>query len=174
MRAPLIAIALTILPMTALTLSTAQAAERALSFPVGGVVAAVKVKSGQHVQAGDVLAVLDLRTFEAAKRAADVARKATKTIFELADVRYNQTKELFDALSTSAENVETAQIERARALMAFEDANRDAVLAQWNLERATLKAPFSGTVSAVPGYSGQVVSTMSSPIDVVVINSESD
>jgi len=148
------------------------AADLALSFAVDGVVADVNVKVGQRVQSGDVMAVLDLRPFLARKRAADAAQKATKSIFDIADLRYAQTKELFDALSASAEEVEKARIEHDTTLMAYENALRDAAIAQWNLDRATLKVPFAGTVSSVPGYPGQVVTTMSPPIDVVVITTE--
>ena len=146
------------------------AVDRALAFAVSGVVTEVKVKAGQSVKSGDVLAVLDLKPFQAKKRAADAAVKATKTIFDLADLRYNQTRELFDALSTSAENVEIAQTARAEALMSFENARRDAALAAWALDRANLKAPFAGTVSATPGYAGMVVNAEAGPMAVVVVN----
>ncbi len=150
--------------------ATGWAADRSLAFAVSGVVADIKVKAGQSVKVGDVLAVLDLKPFQAKKRAADAALKATKTIFELSDLRYNQTRELFDALSTSAENVEIAETARAEALIAYENARRDAALAVWTLDRASLKAPFAGTVSATPGYAGMVVSVEAGPAGVVVIS----
>ncbi len=169
MRTLLIAIAMAVLTLSS---TAAMAADRALGFAVGGVVAEVKVKVGQRVKAGDVLAVLDLRAFQAEKRAADAAHKATKSIFDIAVLRHTQTVELFDALSASAEDVQKAEIERDTALITYENARRDDAIAQWNLDRATLRAPFPGTVSAVPGYPGQVVTLMSSPVDVVVINAE--
>ena len=150
--------------------SLSQAADRALGFAVSGVVAEVKVKAGDAVNTGDVLAVLDLAPFEARKRAADAAVKATKTILGLAELRLQQTQELFDALSTSAENVELAETAQANAQMAYENARRDAALASWALTRATLKAPFAGTVAATPGYAGQVVNLNAGTAAVVVVS----
>lgn len=163
MRAIILAALMMVLP------ATGWAADRSLAFAVSGVVADVKVKAGQSVKVGDVLAVLDLKPFQAKKRAADAALKATKTIFELADLRYNQTRELFDALSTSAENVEIAETARAEALIAYENARRDVALAAWMLERASLKAPFAGTVSSVSGYAGMVVHVHAGTPTIVVV-----
>jgi len=147
-----------------------QAADRALSFAVSGVVAEVKVSAGASVQKGDVLAVLDLTPFQAKKRAADIAVKASRVIFDLADRRLSQVQELFDALSTSAENVEIAETAQANAKMALENARAAQTLATWELNRATLKAPFAGSVAALPGYVGMVVNLNAETAAVVVIN----
>jgi len=164
MRTLLIAAMMVLMP------ATSWAAERALSFAVSGVVAGVKVSVGASVTKGDVLAVLDLTPFQAKKRAADVAVKATKTMFDLAGLRLTQMQELFDSLSTSAENVELAQTAHANAQMAYENARAAQALANWELARATLKAPFTGSVAATPGYPGQVVNLNAGTAAVVVIN----
>ena len=152
--------------------ATSWAADRALGFAVSGVVASVDVKAGDAVKAGDVLARLDPVPFQADKRAADAAVKASKTIFDLADLRYTQTKELFDALSTSAENVEIAETARAQALMDLESARAAAARAAWALNRASLKAPFPGTIAATPGYPGLVVNVQAGTPTVVVVATE--
>lgn len=167
MRAFLTAAAMMV--VTTFATPSAWAADLPLGFAVSGVVADVKVTVGTKVEKGNALASLDLKPFLAKKRAADAAVKANKTIFELADLRYNQTQELFDALSTSAENVEIAQTARAQALLAYENARRDATLAAWELDRATLKAPFAGTVSAIHGYAGMVVNVDAGTPTVVVV-----
>ncbi|MBF0249987.1 MAG: biotin/lipoyl-binding protein [Alphaproteobacteria bacterium] len=148
------------------------AAERPLGFAVSGVVAAVHVRAGDAVKAGDVLAALDAQPFEARKAAADAVQAAAKVILDTADLRLKQTQELFDALSTSAETVEQARTERARARIRFEDARRDARVAAWELDRAALKAPFAGTVRAVPGYPGMVVALDGGAPAVVVLDGE--
>ncbi|OEJ68513.1 efflux RND transporter periplasmic adaptor subunit [Magnetovibrio blakemorei] len=150
--------------------STSWAADRALAFAVSGVVADIKVQPGASVAQGDVLAVLDLAPFQARAQAADAAVKATKVILDLASRRLQQTQELFDALSTSAEQVELAQTTQANAKMAYENARRDAALAAWKLGRATLKAPTAGTVASIPGYVGQVVNLNAETLAVVVVN----
>ncbi len=150
--------------------SGAQAGERKLAFAVSGVVESIKVKAGDKVTAGSVLAVLDQTPFKAHKRAADVAAASTKLIVDLAAVKLNQMRELFDALSTSQEEVEKAAIAHANALSSYESANSKAEIAAWRLARASLVAPFAGTVSAVPGYPGMVINTYAGSATVVVIN----
>lgn len=150
--------------------STSWAADRALSFAVSGVVTDIKVQPGASVAPGDVLAVLDLAPFQAQAQAADAAVKATKVILDLSSRRLQQTQELFDALSTSAEQVELAQTTQANAKMAYENARRDAALAAWKLGRATLKAPTAGTISSIPGFVGQVVNLNAETAVVVVVN----
>lgn len=150
--------------------SASWAADRSLSFAVSGVVLEIKVQPGAAVAAGDVLAVLDLTPFQAKVQAADASVKASKVILDLAARRLQQTQELFDALSTSAEQVELAQTTQANAKMAYENARRDAAVAAWNLARATLKAPSAGTVASIPGYVGQVVNLRAETAPVVVVN----
>ena len=77
---------------------------------------------------------------------------------------------MFDALSTSAEQVELAQTAQANAKIAYEYARRDAALAAWKLSRATLNAPFAGTVATVPGYVGQVINLNAETAAVVVVS----
>jgi len=149
--------------------SGAQAGERKLAFAVSGVVETLKVKVGDKVAVGRVLAVLDPTPFKARKRAADVAAASAKLIVDLALVKLEQMRELFDALSTSQEEVEKAEIAHANALTSYENAKAKAEIAAWRLARASLLTPFAGTVSAVPGYPGMIVNTYAGSPAVVVV-----
>lgn len=155
-----------------LVTNQAQASERKLTFAVSGVVASVKIKTGEHVKAGSVLAVLDLVPFSAAKRSADAASISAKLILDLSKVRVKQVRELFDALSTSQEEVEKVKIEHANAMSGYQATKSNAEIATWNLQRATLKAPFSGTVSAILGYPGMVINTNAGSPTIVIISTK--
>ena len=157
---------------TFLMSNQAQASERKLAFAVSGVVAFVKVQTGEHVKAGSVLAVLDLVPFSAAKRSTDAASTSAKLILDLSKVRVRQVRELFDALSTSQEEVEKAEIAHANALSGYQSAISHAEIATWNLQRASLKSPFTGTVSAIPGYPGMVINTNAGSPTIVTINAK--
>jgi len=148
--------------------ASVSAAERALSFAVSGVVAEVKVKSGDAVSKGAVLAVLDARPIMARKRAADARVVTAKAVNDLSKRRFNQLQELYEALSASAEQVEKAEITYVNARADLADAKAKAAVCAWNLEHATLTAPFAGTVAKVPGYAGQVVNTEAVPSQPVV------
>ncbi len=164
--------ALLLLVLTAflgLGASTAEAGDRKLAFAVSGVVETLNVKAGDKIAAGSVLARLDQTPFKARKRAADVAAASAKLIVDLAAVKLEQMRELFDALSTSQEEVEKAEIAHANALASYESAKAKAEIAAWRLARASLVAPFAGTVSAVPGYPGMVVNIYAGSSAVVVV-----
>ncbi len=150
--------------------SGVQAGERKLAFAVSGVVETLKVKVGDKVAAGSVLAVLDQTPMKSRKRAADVATASARLIVDLAAVKLNQMRELFDALSTSQEEVERAEIAHANALTNYETAKSKAEIAAWRLSRASLVTPFAGTVSAVPGYPGMVINTYAGSPTVMVVN----
>ena len=154
----------------ALFANQAKAGEHKLTFAVSGVVASVKVKTGDQVKVGTVLAVLDLIPFNAAKRSTDAASALAKLILDLSEVRLKQAHELFDALSTSGEEVERVKITHAKALLGSLDAKSQAQVAAWRLQQATLKASFSGTISAIPGYPGMVINTNVGNQFVVVVN----
>ena len=67
--------------------SGVQAGERKLAFAVSGVVETLKVKAGDKVAAGSVLAVLDQTPLKSRKRAADVATASARLIVDLAAVK---------------------------------------------------------------------------------------
>lgn len=153
-----------------MTVPEASAGERKLSFAVSGVVASVKVQAGQTVQKGSVLAVLDQTLFMAHKQAADAAAASAKLIHDLAEVKVGQVRDLFDALSTSQEEVDKAETLYAQSRSDYEAARYKAELASWELRHSTLRARFAGTVSGVRGYPGLVVNPVAGNLTVVVIN----
>ncbi len=135
----------------------ANAGERRLAFPVAGVVDKVLVRSGQNVSAGTPLAVLDLLPLSAAKRAADAGLVAAALDHKLAGANMERIRQLYDDLSTSAEELERAESRLTAAAADLEAAKANAEIAGWNLDRGTLRAPRKGVVSGIPGYAGLVV-----------------
>ncbi len=135
----------------------ASAAERALSFAVPGVIADIKAKVGAPVQKGAILAVLDLQPIMASRKASRVRVEAAVIKNELMARRLVQTEQLFDSLSASVEDVEDAKTAAAIAISALEDARAHAAIVEWTYQRSTLRAPFGGTVAAIPGYPGMVI-----------------
>ena len=153
----------------ALFVNQAGAADHNLSFAVSGVVASVTVKIGDQVKVGTVLAVLDLTPFYAVKRSTEAASTFAKLMLDISEVRLRQAQELFDALSTSGEEVEKARIEYEKSLSGYLNALSEDEIATWRLQKATLRAPFLGTISAVPGYPGIVINTSTGNQAVVVV-----
>lgn len=111
-----------------------------LSFKVGGVVARVAVDAGDRVRAGQILAELDLREFDAAlARARSAAAKAERDL--------ERARRLF-ADSVLA----PSRLEEAEALAA--GARAELAAATVNREYAVITAPTAGTILrrfAAPG-----------------------
>jgi macrolide-specific efflux system membrane fusion protein len=120
------------------TIEPAQQAN--LSFGVNGQVTTVAASIGQQVKAGQTLATVD-----AASLPSQVAQAKAAVAASEARVAADQTS-----------GASPAQINADNAAVA--SANAQLTVAQQNLSRATLTAPFDGTIAAVNLTVGQQVS----------------
>lgn len=115
----------------------------ALSFPLGGTLAAVHTDEGRRVRKGDLLAELDpasaRQTYEAARAALEQAQDA-----------YARMEQLHDAQSLP----EIKWIEIRTRLRQAESACE---LARKNLDDCRLLAPFDGVIGKRPGEVGETV-----------------
>ena len=103
------------------------------------------------------------------KRSTEAKSNLSKLMLDFSEVRLKQAQALFDALSTSGEELEKVKIEYAKALSDYQNARSQVEIATWRLQQATLKAPFPGIVSAIPGYPGIVIDTSVGNQTVVVV-----
>jgi len=124
------------------TIEPAQQAD--LSFGVSGQVTAVLAAVGQQVQAGQTLATVD-----AASLPSQLAQAQAAVAAGAAKLAADQTS----GASAAQVNADNAALTSANAQLA---------VARQNLSRATLTAPFAGTVAAVDLTVGQQVSGASS------------
>lgn len=137
------------------TLAASQAA--GLGFKAGGRISAVRVKVGDQVKAGALLATLDTTESGAQLRAAEAQVRAAQAQLAVAQDEERRTTQMVTSGSVAeAAGVQTTQ----RAALAA--AQLDSATAQVGLVRATLAnhsliAPFAGTVTKVPDGIGAVV-----------------
>jgi macrolide-specific efflux system membrane fusion protein len=130
---------------TVLATGTIAAAQQAdLNFGVSGQVTAVSVTVGQQVKAGQTLAAVD-----AASLPSQVAQAKAAVAASEARIAADQ-----------ASGAPAAQLNADNA--ALISSNAQLTVAQQNLSRASLTAPFDGTVAAVTLTVGQQVSGSSS------------
>ncbi len=130
---------------------------------VSGRITEVRFKDGQHVNAGDVLFVIDPRSYQAAvdKAQADLATAISNAKFAKTEhdrgsvlVKSNTlSQETFDQRSNADEAGEAA-VQSARAALAN---------AQVNLDYAYVKAPFSGRISRAEITIGNLVGSPTEP-----------
>lgn len=122
---------------------TRPAAELRLAFPESGVLRELKVREGQAVTAGEIVARLDTAVLEAD---AEIARAQA----ELADKRLQALEKINDGSRVSPD-----ELARARAEVAVEKGRLKRVAAQIDLR--VLRCPVDGVVTEVLREAGEGV-----------------
>jgi RND family efflux transporter MFP subunit len=137
------------------TLTAEQSAS--VGFKVGGKIGSLKVKVGDEVKAGALLATLDA-TEAGAQAAASAAQvRAAEAQLALAQDNERRTQAMVQSGSfAEASGVQSSQ-QRALALAQLDAAKAQQSLAKVSLGNHTLTAPFAGTVIKVPDGIGEVV-----------------
>lgn len=137
------------------TLAAEQSAS--VGFKVGGKIGSLKVKVGDQVKAGALLATLDA-TEAGAQAAASAAQvRAAEAQLALAQDSERRTQAMVQSGSfAEASGVQSVQ-QRALALAQLDAAKAQSSLTRVSLGNHTLTAPFAGTVTKVPDGIGEVV-----------------
>ncbi|MGF1901040.1 efflux RND transporter periplasmic adaptor subunit [Aliivibrio sifiae] len=104
-----------------------------LSFQVGGEVSDIKVKMGQAVTKGELLASLDPNDLQ-------LALDAAKAQFSLAKTQWNRAKSLYSKKLISTNDYDQRESQYQAALANYEQAKTD-------LSYTEIHAPFSGIIS---------------------------
>lgn len=124
--------------------ATTEAGDRAvLAFRVPGLLQSIEVNSGQTVNKGDVLAMLNPDEYTLLERQA-------RANFTLADVQYKRYKKLRKDQVVSEQDFDQAK------------ANHNSAKAQWDQAKANLRytklvAPYDGTISYLPAENHEYV-----------------
>ncbi|WP_332713946.1 efflux RND transporter periplasmic adaptor subunit [Pelagibacterium mangrovi] len=139
------------------TIQPAQSAD--ISAQVSGIATAVNVRSGQAVAVGQVLAQIDIRDLQLQLRQQQATRDSTEIQLEAAQQSLDRTRSLADRGLTPQSTLDAAiaEVDGLEANLVSLESQVEQV--QTNIERATIKAPFSGIVSARMVEPGQVVSS---------------
>ncbi len=137
------------------TLAAEQSAS--VGFKVGGKIGSLKVKVGDQVRAGALLATLDA-TEAAAQAAASAAQvRAAEAQLALAQDSQRRTQAMVQSGSfAEASGVQSTQ-QHALAQAQLDAAKAQASLMRVSLGNHSLTAPFAGTITKVPDGIGEVV-----------------
>ncbi len=131
--------------------------EAALAFKVGGVVEQLRVKNGQRVKRGQLIATLDPEDYALQVEQANVQVKQAETSLNVARSTYERVERLYEGNSVSLSEFEQAKgnFEASEAQLAA--AKQQVQAAQNQLNYTQLKAPFSGVISNLNVEEGELV-----------------
>jgi membrane fusion protein (multidrug efflux system) len=110
---------------------------------IGGLVADIKFKSGEHVKAGDLLVQLDVSADKAKLQGLEAAAK-------LAEINYKRDKTLIDKRAISQ-----SQLEQDKSKL--DSAKADVVQQKAMIAKKTIRAPFTGELGVRQVDLGQYV-----------------
>lgn len=128
-----------------------------LAFEASGRLSTLRVKAGDRVRRGDVLAVLDAAEASAQVRAATAQVRAAEAQLALADDALRRTQGMVSAGAAPEANGVEAAAQRALAAAQLDGARAQLSLARTALSNHTLSAPFAGFVTRVPSGTGGVI-----------------
>jgi len=120
----------------------------AVSAEVSGVVTEVSVSVGQRVSAGDVLIRIDDFIYQQSVIQAQASLTATAARIELAQYQLQQAKRLGLQNNVSAELLATRKAELATLLADQQAQQAGLAMAERNLAKTKIVAPFDGVVTA--------------------------
>jgi multidrug efflux system membrane fusion protein len=126
---------------------------------VSGRITEIRFKDGQEVHAGDILLVIDPRTYEAAvaKAQADLATAVTNS--RLARTELERAKRLMDAQAVARDLYDQRANASAVADASIQSAAAALAQTKLDVEHAYVKAPISGRVGRAEIQIGNLVQT---------------
>ncbi len=128
-----------------------------LGMPVSGVIDAVKVRSGDVVEAGAPLVSLDARGFKATLQEAEAAVAKAAAAREEAGRELDRANEMYDRTLLSDHDLQVAKIADTTAAAALKSAEAQRAQARLDLEYSRITAPFGGVILQCNAEAGQTV-----------------
>jgi RND family efflux transporter MFP subunit len=120
-----------------------------LSFEIAGQLKAVNLQVGQKVQLGDVLAEIDARSLQAQVEQASAGVQQAEAQLANADADFQRKQELLKRGVTTQTAFDQSKANLLTVQAQLDQARRQLDLANHNLDRSKLLAPFAGTIANV-------------------------
>lgn len=132
--------------------------EADLGFKTPGRLAAIRVRVGEYVREGTLLAALDQAEAQAQVQAAAAQVRAAEAQLALSEDSAHRMGSLAQAGAATESSIVQTQQQRALSTAQAESARAQLLLARASLGNHSLMAPFSGFVTKVPSGPGAIVS----------------
>ena len=123
--------------------------EAALSFRVGGRMLERKVKTGDQVKKGDIVATLDPAPYQAEADSANATLERARAAYRNAASQLDRDQQLFEKAIVAKARLETAEANAQQALAEVRSLEATLDRRKLDVGYTTLRAPFAGVVSTV-------------------------
>lgn len=155
------------------TLGTTSSLKSVTIIPqVSGELISVNFQQGQYVKAGDIIAVIDKRQYEARVLAAKAQIAQADAKLKIDQLAVERNKKLAESKYVDKQTYDTlvATVESDKA--ALEAAKADLELAQINLDWCTIKAPISGKIGFYKKFAGDILTANTSLSEITDIEQQ--
>jgi len=126
---------------------------------VSGALTEILARSGDHVNAGQVLMQLDPRQQQATVESQRATERQKKALFDYNAVEVDRQHKLFDAGVTSRDAYDQAQQAYQNAKADYESAGESRKTQEQLLAYYTIRAPFDGIIGDIPVHVGDYVTS---------------
>ena len=163
-----VAVTLSPVPQSSEYVATIKSRRSATLQPqVDGRLTEIRVRSGDHVQSGQVLMSIDPLHQRASVDSARATERQKKALFDYNTLEIERQRKLFEAGITSRDTFEQAQQAFDNAKADYESAAGASKTQEEQLAYYSIRAPFDGVVGDIPVHLGDYVSstTMLTTVD---------
>ena len=163
-----VAVSLAPVPQSSDYVATIKSRRSATLQPqVDGRLTDIKVHSGEHVSAGQVMMTVDPLHQQASVDAQRATEKQKKAVYDFNSIEIERQKKLFDAGIISRDVFDQAQQAYDNSKADYESAVASRKTQEEQLAYYTIRAPFDGVVGDIPVHIGDYVSstTMLTTVD---------
>ena len=155
-----VAVSLAPVPQSSEYVATIKSRRSATLQPqVDGRLTDIKVKSGDHVQAGQLLMAIDPAHQQASVDAQQATERQKKALFDYNTIQINRQKKLFDAGIISRDVFDQAQQAYDNSKADYEAAVASRKTQEEQLAYYSVRAPFDGIIGDIPVHVGDYVSS---------------
>lgn len=163
-----VAVTLSSVPQSSEYMATIKSRRSATLQPqVDGRLTEIRVRSGDHVQAGQLLIAIDPLHQQASVDSARATERQKKALYDYNTVEIERQRKLFEAGITSREVFEQAQQAYDNTKADYEASVAQRKTQEEQLAYYSIRAPFAGVVGDIPVHLGDYVSssTMLTTVD---------
>jgi RND family efflux transporter MFP subunit len=140
---------------------------------VQGTLTRIRVTSGAHVTAGQVVMEIDPRLQLATVESARATERQKKALYDYNALEIERQRKLFEAGVTSRDAYDQARQSHDNAKADYESAVNLRKTQEEQLAYYTIRAPFDGVVGDIPVHVGDFVAPTNSPASVLTTVDES-